>query len=146
MSDIESIDTSVEANLAERALQLSKARQKWESIKEVYRPIVRALQKLEIEPTLEQVASYLTVSFTGDSHKLSAVVRILRTNGFSTTADPPKPGNNEWYAYYRSEKSNVPVWLYFTSSICRRVKIGTKMVEQDVYETVCGEVGVEESA
>jgi hypothetical protein len=29
----------------------------------------------------------------------------------------------------------------FTSTVCRRVKVGTKTVEVDVYETVCGEHG-----
>jgi hypothetical protein len=143
MSEIESIDTSVEADLAERALEFSKARQKWDSIKDLYRPIVRAIQKLEIEPRL---SNDIDVNFTGDAHKLAAVVRILRTNGFSTTYAPPEAGKSEWYAYYSHPKVDVKVWLHFTSSVCRRVKIGTKMVEQDIYETVCGEVGVENQA
>lgn len=143
MDDIESIDTSVEVELAEAAIALSKRRQTWDSIKEFYRPIVRALQRLGIEPKL---SGDIDVSFTGDVHKFSAAVRILRTHGFTTTALPPKAGQSAWYGYYRHPEVDVQVWLHFTSSVCRRVKIGTKMVEQDVYETVCGEVGVEESA
>jgi hypothetical protein len=39
----------------------------------------------------------------------------------------------------------VRIWLAFSSTVCRRVKIGTKTVEQDVYETVCDELTLPEA-
>lgn len=143
MTNVESIDTSVDLELAQSALSLAERRQKWEAMKDFYLPIIRALQRLGTEPKL---SGDIDVSFAGDSHKFSAVVRVLRTNGFTTKQPAPKAGQAEWHGYYANPKVDTKVWLYFTSSVCRRIKIGTKMVEQDVYETVCGEIGVEESA
>lgn len=73
---------------------------------------------------------------SGDVHDLAGAIRALRVNGFKSDAKPPTKNDASWSAYYHDEKqSNVS--LHFTSKICKRVKIGTRMVEQDVYETVC---------
>ena len=51
--------------------------------------------------------------------------------------------------YHDDEDINTPVYAYFnigaTGSNCKRVKIGTKTVEENVFEVVCNE-GIEEAA
>lgn len=131
------MDDPIEILLAEQALALAKQRQKWNSIKDFYRPIVNALQRLGLEPSL---SNDINLSFAGDAHKLASVVRILRTSGFNTTAERPKKGDTTWHAYYEHPDCATRVWLYFTSSVCKRVKVGTQMVEQDVYEVQCGDI------
>lgn len=135
------VDDPIELSLAESALALARMRQKWNSIKDFYRPIVNALQRLGLEPSL---SNDINLSFTGDAHKLASVVRLLRTAGFTTNADRPKKGDTGWCAYYAHPDCETRVWLYFTSSVCRRVKVGTKTVEQDIYEVQCGEITLDE--
>lgn len=131
------LEDPIEILLAQSALDLAKRRQKWATVRDFYRPILNALQRVGIEPSL---STDIDLNFAGDAQKLSAVVRILRTNGFSTTAERPKAGSNTWYARYSNPEVGLDVWLSFTSSVCKRVKVGTKMVEQDVYEVQCGDI------
>src|ERR1700677_367322 len=135
------LEDPIEISLAENALALAKKRQRWNQVKEFYRPILNALTRLGLEPAL---SSDVDLQFSGDAPKLAAVVRILRTSGFETTSPRPKQGDTTWSARYVHPECGVNIWLYFTSSVCKRVKVGTKMVEQDVYETQCGDIsGIE---
>lgn len=133
------IDDPIELELAERALNLAKYRNRWNAIKDFYRPIINAMNRAGVEPRL---SSDIDISFTGDAHKLATVVRILRTAGFATTAARPKPGDTSWTAFYHHPNCGTPVWLSFTSSVCVRVKTGTVMVEQDVFEVRCGDISI----
>ncbi|MGH9425202.1 MAG: hypothetical protein ACRD2L_02700 [Terriglobia bacterium] len=81
----------------------------------------------------------VNLGVTGDKHTLLAAVRRLRANGFSHRDSPPRENAPEWYAYFR-HAAGAKIFFRFTSTSCRRVKVGTKMVEQDVFETVCGEI------
>lgn len=139
------LDDPIEIALAETALQLAKSRQKWNAIKDFYRPIINSLQRLGLEPRL---SNEIDIYFAGDAHKLAAVVRILRTAGFTTAAERPKRGDTTWAAYYEHPDCATRAYLYFTSAVCKRVKVGTKMVEQDVFEVQCGDIsgGVEPEA
>lgn len=134
------LDDPIELALAESAIELAKKRQRWNAVRDFYRPILNAFVRLGLEPRL---SNDVDVSFTGDAHKLAGVVRILRTSGFETTSGRPKPGDTSWYAYYSHPEVTVKVWLNFTSSVCRRVKVGSKMVEQDIYEVQCGDISAE---
>jgi hypothetical protein len=131
------LDDPIEIALAEGALELAKKRSKWNAIKDFYRPIVNALHRLGVEPRL---SGDVDIHFSGDAQKLAAVVRILRTAGFATTAERPKAGDTSWCAYFKHPQCGTDVYMYFTSSVCRRVKVGTKMVEQDIYEVQCGDI------
>lgn len=130
-------DDPIDLAITEQTLALAKLRLRWSAIKDFYRPIINAFHRLGLEPKL---SSDVDVSFTGDAKKLAAVVTILRGSGFNTTAARPKKGDTSWSAYYNHPDCETKVWLYFTSSVCKRVKVGTKMVEQDVFEVQCGDI------
>ncbi len=87
---------------------------------------------------------YGCLRLAGDKHKLAEMVRALRVAGFSTAEAPPQMGQTSWSPTFTSPQLKGGwIWLFFTSTACRRVKIGTKIEparEVDVYETVCGEV------
>jgi hypothetical protein len=125
----------IERQIAEAKKELSERETRWGAIKSVLEPIVLKLQTLEIEPTFY---TDLNVSFTGDKHKLAAVIRIFRLAGW-TSITKPKDKEPSWCGYFHKKGIDASVWVAFTSTICRRVKIGTKMVEQDIFEVVCGE-------
>ncbi len=94
--------------------------------------------------------TYGNITLSGDKHKLAEMVRALRGAGFRTTESPPKKDQTSWSpTYYHDNLTSGWVWLFFTSSVCRRVKVGTRVVPErteDVYETVCGEVEIDRSA
>jgi len=87
----------------------------------------------------------MNINCAGDKHKLAAVIRILRISGFSTAANRPKQGDSSWYAWFDADNCTMRIWFSFTSSVCRRIKTGSKMVSVDTYETVCGDISGEES-
>lgn len=128
----------VEILLHEEQLKLVKKVNSWKAAKPVFLPVLNALDKLGIQPT--GIDYYIAFSVAGDAELLTKIVRILRTSGFITTAERPKKGENTWYAFFNYEGLTLSIFLSFTSTVCRRVKVGTKMVEQDVYEVQCGDL------
>lgn len=121
-----------------------EAVEKWYAEREsIIAPIVDKIHDIGGDADVD--SEYLYIRLTGDKHKLAAAVRILRTAGFKTDTNPPGANDTTWYgSYYRpSDELWTSAYLIFTSSVCRRVKVGTRVVPErteDVYETVCGEV------
>lgn len=138
------LESSVDLALAEQALKLAKRRQKWAACRDFYAPIIAAFQRAGCEPYMED--SYIVVLMTGDKRKLETAFRILRGAGFTfSSAERPKKGNSQWFSFFNHPECETALFFQFTSSVCRRVKVGTKMVEQDVYETQCGDLLVDET-
>ena len=137
MSDIENIEDPIELELQEDALNLAKKKARWNGAKSILSPIAVAASKLEITPRL--TGSGLEIYFSGDKDKLTKALRILRTAGFSTDADRPEAGKTEWYAWFHNPACSLKIWFHFVSSVCKQVKVGTRMQEVDVYEVQCGE-------
>ncbi len=135
--------TEIELLLDKDALALTERRARWARYRNELLPMVRAFQKLNATFCFP---NSLDVSISGDKHTLAAVVRIFRTHGFSTFNSPPKKGSSSWTAFYEKRDCELRWYLSFSSSVCRRVKVGTRTVEQDVYETVCDEITMPEAA
>lgn len=98
----------------------------------------RAFEGLDLDVGFNLLEDYISVQFAGDGPKLTAVWKLLRQNGYSTYARPKK-GDTTFYAFWEREGSGR-IFLNFSSTMCRRVQVGTKMVEQPIYETQCGEL------
>ncbi len=83
------------------------------------------------------------VAFTvrGDGELLAQAIRFFRTRGWVSQTEKPKPNSADYSCEFtHSEKVNEPrLALHWTSTVCKMVQVGTKMVEQPVYETVCAE-------
>ena len=82
----------------------------------------------------------LSFSIRGTGEELTAAIRWLRTRGWNTDSKPPETNQAHWDALYvhTEDLNKIRIRLTFSSTVCRMVKVGTKMVEQDVYETRCG--------
>lgn len=137
-NDINEIDVLLDKD----ALAVNERRALWSRYRDELLPMVRALQKLN---ATIYFPNSLDVAISGDKHTLAAAVRIFRTHGFSTLNSPPKKGSSSWTAFYEKHDCELRWYLSFSSSVCRRVKVGTCTVEQDVYETVCDEITLPES-
>ena len=137
-------EDSVLKSLDEQEDRIRKLRFQWAQVRSTFRPVVKGLRALEIDSVFD---GDLNVSFSGNKAKLLAVMRLLRRSGFSYRGDPPEANATSWGAYWVNPKLDDPdyvrttskLWMYFTSSVCRRVQVGTQMVEEPVYETRCGD-------
>jgi hypothetical protein len=127
--------TTIEEMLEEERANVDRRVALWKEKKEIFLPIVTKLAALEIEPRFD---GDLNVSFAGDKHKLAAVFRILRLAGFATKSERPKANDSSWNGYFHNPDYET-IWVWFTSSVCRRVQTGTRIEEVPIYETVCGD-------
>lgn len=123
--------TIIDIDLAEQSLALQRKRLRWAESKAILTPIVKEFIKQGIEPNMRD--NDLNIPLGGDAAKLKAATDVLVSAQFVTYSDAPKPGETTWDGFFRNPASQINVWLTFTSSVCVRKKVGTKMVEQDVF-------------
>jgi len=95
------------------------------------------LLKWLIDVKIDTNSSSLDISYAGDKLVLQGIFKALRALGYRTDKRP-KENDSQWTAYWDHPDSDMRIWLKFSSTVCKRVKIGTKMEQVDVYETRCG--------
>lgn len=71
----------------------------------------------------------------GDKQKFLQLVRCQRRYGFKPTM--PEKGATSAFWRINEYAEQMAMYFSFSSTVCHRVKVGTKTVEQDVYETRC---------
>ena len=124
-----------------------KLRQKREHLKKIREAIRANSEKLQAvladfveigaEPTLDSDWIYITV--TGDKHKFLQFCRAMRKHGFELPKIE-KGATSFTKLHFLGEACELTLYFCFSSTQCRRVKVGTKMVEQEVFEVVCDEL------
>ena len=138
------IFAKLQASLDEKKRTLRKRRAAMKFHAAKLQALLADLEPLGCDPWTDGDWIYWTV--TGDKHAFLAFARAIRKHGFEL----PKieKGATGFTKYERLGEGDNELTLYFTftSSTCRRVKVGTKMVEQDVFETVCDELQPYEQA
>ena len=78
----------------------------------------------------------LDLSIAGDHHVMNGVWGALRKLGYEASSRPEEKKIASYSCWFT--KTDWPrIWFQFSSTKCTRKKIGTKMVEQPIYETVC---------
>ena len=70
---------------------------------------------------------------------MTHVFRKLGSIDYRVASERPKPTESYWVGLFMREDW-IKVWLFFSSTSCRRIKTGTRMQEVDVYEVICDEV------
>lgn len=96
------------------------------------------LDPLGCDPWTDGDWIYLTV--TGDKHAFLAFARIIRKHGFELPKIEKGATGFNQFVHLGEGDNAVTLYFTFTSTACRRVKVGTKMVEQEVFEVVCDEI------
>jgi hypothetical protein len=84
----------------------------------------------------------IDISVSGAGHHLTAVFRILKKHGWDLPSARPEandPTYTAWFYPSDTEGRKVIIWLYFSSTVCKRVQVGTEIVteERAIYEVVC---------
>lgn len=97
-----------------------------------------ALEALDIDVTFapEHESMPIDLRFAGDGDRLGEVWGLLRAAGYAVNKRPEK-GDTQFSGYWRKD-GEAGIYMYFTSTLCKRVQVGTRLVEQPVYETQCG--------
>jgi hypothetical protein len=100
-------------------------------------PFFRFLEQKGIEIRFDPDYCYVAFNFTGTGGAFAEMWAELRRNGFTPTRRPEK-GDVEFSAYW-DHPGYARIFMSFASTVCKRVQVGTKMVEQAIYETQCGD-------
>ena len=106
-------------------------------------PLFVALEALEIDIRFDaNSSSSIEIPFTGDGDRLTEVWGLLRRAGWKLVSNPPKKGDTTFSGIWSHQSDNrfADIWMSFSSTACRRVQVGVRMVEQPVYEVQCGEL------
>jgi hypothetical protein len=127
--------------LIERQQKAAKNSKDFKAAIGAFPELFRGLEDMDIEPGFGLDDNYISLSFAGDGPKLAAVWKLLRQHGYKSSCHPKK-GDTTFYAFWERE-GYAKFFMNFTSSVCRRVQVGTRMVEQPIYETHCGELAPE---
>jgi hypothetical protein len=124
--------------LVEKHQQASKNAKTFKQTVTDFPGLFRTLEELDIDVQFGLDNDWIALRFTGDGDKLKEIWGLLRRNGFNTT-QRPKKGDTEFYSFWNRE-GQATLFMCFTSSLCRRVQVGTQMKEVPIYETQCGEL------
>jgi hypothetical protein len=100
--------------------------------------LFRRFEELDIDPAFCLDNEWISLSFAGDGDKLKTVWTVLRRHGFNTPLRPAK-GDTAFNAFWKRE-GHADIFMMFSSTLCKRVQIGTEMKEVPVYQTQCGEL------
>jgi len=131
---------------AKTMLKLVEQAQKHKRHSEVFQRTVksrpalfRRLEELDIDIRFSIEDGDINMNFTGDGEKFGAVWAELRRAGWMPNNRPEKDTKkSEFYTHWNHEDEGLArFWMHFTSAVCKRVQIGTKTVEQPIYEVQC---------
>lgn len=92
---------------------------------------------IHIQHVYADTDSY-NVNVTGSRADLDIMFGLLRRAGL-TPLTRPKEKESEYSTKWYTENYNFRIWIFFASTSCKRVQVGTKTQEVPVYETVCEE-------
>jgi len=79
----------------------------------------------------------LDISLAGNHKVFKTMWKALRDLGYNCNDKPKDKRFSSWSGYWTKNDTDLTIWVSFSSTVCTRKQVGTKMVEQAVYETVC---------
>jgi hypothetical protein len=85
--------------------------------------------------SLDFVNSCIDIHSAGTAGDLAKIFRVLKKAGW----DGPKAEEKSasYSGFWKADDADWQIWVSFTSTMCKRVQVGTKLVEQPIYEVVC---------
>jgi hypothetical protein len=100
--------------------------------------LVSDLQEIGSDPYSD--GDWIFIPLHGDKVKFLQFVRVICKHGFEKpSVEKGATGFNK-IARMGDGDTELTLYFQFSSTQCRRVKIGTEMVEREIYETVCDEL------
>lgn len=111
-----------------------------------FRDLIEKLPEVAVS-----IGRYGSITTSGDLGKLKTLMTAIRSSGWEQADGytPPPEKFSSWIGNYDKHPrgpdgeqlvgETIHLSLYFYSTVCKRVQVGTKMEEVPVYEIQCGE-------
>lgn len=105
----------------------------------------RELEDLDIDIRFDTNSCSADFSFTGTGEQLRQVWVILRRAGYEPSCRPTagSTGHSCFWRPPAGDHGDIQLWMSFTSSICKRVQTGIRVVPEHtepVFEVQCGDL------
>lgn len=129
---------SLTAQAVKTLIKQTEAKINYYTIRQdIFDPLMFDLEDAIDVITVNLTSSEIDIHVAGDKKTLNTVFKILRKHGLSPDTRPGDK-NTAFTTWFRlHDKKATKIWLNFTSTQCQQVQVGTKMIEQPVYKTVC---------
>jgi len=133
---VNNIDVEIDPimdDLRKRHESISRRAARWIEHKDAMLPLVRDMILLGC--AVDMADEDLNIRFSGDKQKFLSVVRAQFRHGLRPDLSSLKKGSTEgtWF----QNRGTLRIYTAFSSTVCRRVQIGTQTQEVPIYETVC---------
>ena len=139
---MDDIEAKIDQDFIDALNRVRKERASWDHGSKLMVPVLQKFKELGADPRYSG-GDWVHVSLSGDAHAIADGVRILRTAGWKTDSAKPTRNSPQWSAFFSHENViGMSIYFSFSSSVCRRVKVGTETKTVDVYEVQCGESDV----
>lgn len=125
----------IQTLLAHAQSRITHFSQDWERIIDEEPALWEALESLKIEPRFNFGDGCIDICFAGDASLMQAAWQVIRATGYQPDARPAAKKSTFSTHWHRA--GSPVIWFYFTSNQCKAVQVGTKMVEEPVYEIQC---------
>ena len=132
----DSVNKLVGAKLIEAEAHISNQAAYYHRNKAILEVVAEALKKVNVTSAAVTTTCF-DISIAGDKHTLEAVFAAFRKLGYEPTDRPDNEPKSTFSCYWDHPDFEARFWLYFSSTKCTRVKVGTEMKEVAIYETVC---------
>jgi hypothetical protein len=123
--------------LREKRERLKKFRDAIQANADKLRAILADFVEIGAEPIPD--GDWIHITVTGDKHKFLQFCRAMRKHGVELPKIE-KGSTGFTKLHFLGDAYEITLCFNFSSTQCRRVKVGTKMVEQEVFEVVCDEL------
>lgn len=127
---VDEIDPILETLRAEHS-KLERKATSWLKARAALLPYVRDMVLLGCEHDYSD--RWVNFKLAGDKGKFLSLVRLHRRHGFK----PEMPDKDATMAQWFLNREGVEIYVQFTSTVCRRIQIGTTMQPVPIYETKC---------
>jgi len=141
--------------IPKQTLEYKWRKDRWDRLKDLFRnslrPIFLVLPRFptldgEMKPkNITVYTKHLSFRYGYNVALREKIKRLLHDDGWRVTKETLSKGNDTLTV----KKAGELMYIEFTftqwesGSTCQRVKIGTEMVEQDVYDIICNEAALE---
>lgn len=122
----------------EQAQKAKKYSTAFQTTVKAHAELFRGMEELDIDSQFCLTSGDINLTFTGTGTKLGEVWGLLRRNGYMPNSRPEK-GKSSFHTHWYKDGFST-LWMSFSSSVCRRVQVGTKTEVVPIYEVQCGEM------
>ena len=98
---------------------------------------LEVLDKWFIHGEVDAPQESIDISYSGDKHLLQGIFSAFRKLGYTPGRRPEDKPLASFTTYWDHPTLKIRFYVTFSSTVCKRVKVGEKQIMQPIFETVC---------